>query len=85
MDHAPGAKWDYNNTGLALLSPVFQKATGQQIFDRKIYYFDQIPTNVETLSVVLVNFGALAICVMSSILPAFRAARLHPVQALRFE
>ena len=61
------------------------KATGQQIFDRKIYYFDQIPTNVETLSVVLVNFGALAICVMSSILPAFRAARLHPVQALRFE
>ena len=31
MDHEPGAKWDYNNTGLALLSPVFQKATGQQI------------------------------------------------------
>lgn len=33
MDHAPGAKWDYNNTGLALLSPVFQKATGTQIDD----------------------------------------------------
>lgn len=31
MDHAPGAKWDYNNTGLALLSPVFHKATGKQI------------------------------------------------------
>ncbi len=33
MDHQPGAKWDYNNTGLALLSPVFHKATGQQIDD----------------------------------------------------
>lgn len=31
MDHEPGAKWDYNNTGLALLSPVFHKATGKQI------------------------------------------------------
>ena len=31
MDHEPGAKWDYNNTGLALLSPVFQKATGKHI------------------------------------------------------
>ena len=31
MDHEPGAKWDYNNTGLALLSPVFRKATGKQI------------------------------------------------------
>jgi CubicO group peptidase (beta-lactamase class C family) len=31
MDHAPGAKWDYNNTGLALLSPVFSKAVGKPI------------------------------------------------------
>lgn len=31
LDHPPGTKWDYNNTGLALLSPVFQKATGQPI------------------------------------------------------
>lgn len=31
MDYAPGTKWEYNNTGLSLLSPVFHKATGQQI------------------------------------------------------
>jgi CubicO group peptidase (beta-lactamase class C family) len=31
MDHAPGEKWDYNNTGLALLSPIFQKAVGKSI------------------------------------------------------
>lgn len=31
MDHEPGTKWDYNNTGLSLLSPVFHKATGRQI------------------------------------------------------
>jgi lipoprotein-releasing system permease protein len=67
------------------IEAALSSVTGRQIFDRKIYYFDQIPTNVETLSVVLVNLGALAICVMSSVLPALRAARLHPVQALRFE
>ncbi|AMV19096.1 serine hydrolase domain-containing protein [Planctomyces sp. SH-PL14] len=33
LDHPPGSKWDYNNTGLALLSPVFQKATGKPIDD----------------------------------------------------
>lgn len=31
MDHDPGTKWEYNNTGLSLLSPVFHKATGKQI------------------------------------------------------
>lgn len=33
LDHEPGSKWDYNNTGLSLLSPVFEKATGKQIDD----------------------------------------------------
>ena len=31
MDFEPGKKWDYNNTGLSLLSPLFHKATGKQI------------------------------------------------------
>ena len=31
MDHEPGTKWDYNNTGLALLSPMFLKATGRSL------------------------------------------------------
>jgi len=40
MDHRPGTKWDYNNTGLAILSPVVHKATGQQvdqILDKKVF------------------------------------------------
>ena len=35
--------------------------------------------------VVLVNVGAVAIAVMFSVLPALRAALLHPVRALRYE
>lgn len=31
MDNAPGAKWDYNNTGLAILGPVVKQATGKHI------------------------------------------------------
>ena len=59
--------------------------TGHQVFDRSVYYFDKIPTNVEPLTVLLVNVGAVGTAVVFSILPAWRAARLHPVRALRFE
>jgi len=31
MDHAPGTKWEYNNTGLSLLGPLLKKATGQTV------------------------------------------------------
>ncbi|HJZ57337.1 MAG TPA: FtsX-like permease family protein [Gemmataceae bacterium] len=59
--------------------------TGTQVFPRDVYYFKEIPTNVDPMSVVLVNLGAIAIAVVFSLLPAYRAARLHPVRALRFE
>ncbi len=59
--------------------------SGQQLFDRSVYYFDKIPTNIEITTVVLVNCGAMFVAVMSSLVPAVRAARLQPIQALRFE
>lgn len=59
--------------------------TGRKVFDERIYYFPTIPTAVNAFTVTWVAVGAVAIAVMASILPARRAARLHPVQALRYE
>jgi lipoprotein-releasing system permease protein len=59
--------------------------TGHEIFDRSIYYFKDIPTHTEVMMVLLVNVGALAVAVVFSVLPALRAAMLHPVRALRYE
>jgi lipoprotein-releasing system permease protein len=59
--------------------------TGQEIFPRGIYYFDKIPTDIQGWTVFLVNAGAVAIAVLFSVLPALRAALLHPVRALRYE
>jgi lipoprotein-releasing system permease protein len=59
--------------------------TGQTIFDRSVYYFNEIPTDVQPLSVAMVTVGAVAIAVLFSVLPALRAALLHPVRALRYE
>ena len=59
--------------------------TGRKVFDEKIYYFFEIPTSVNPMIVMSVAFGAISIAILASILPARRAARLHPVRALRFE
>jgi lipoprotein-releasing system permease protein len=59
--------------------------TGQPVFDPSIYYFQQIPAIVEFWTVFFIVVGALAIAIVASILPALRAASLHPVQALRYE
>jgi lipoprotein-releasing system permease protein len=59
--------------------------TGQPVFDPKIYYFYKIPAIVEPMTVAWIVAGALGIAVAASVLPARRAARLHPVEALRYE
>ncbi len=59
--------------------------TGHELFDRHVYYFDTIPTDIQTWTVCLVNVGAVIIAVVFSVIPALRAALLNPVRALRYE
>ena len=59
--------------------------TGERVFDPSIYYFFKIPTIVHPLTVAWIIAGAIGIAVAASVLPALRAARLHPVEALRHD
>ncbi len=59
--------------------------TGRPLFNPEIYYFYKIPTIISPRTIACIVAGALAIAVLASVLPARRAARLHPVEALRYE
>jgi len=61
------------------------QATGQEIFPKTVYYFDKIPTDIQPFSILMINLGAIGIAVFFSVVPALRAAMLHPVRALRYE
>jgi len=67
------------------IADLLGRITGQPVFDPSVYYFSKIPTLVEPWTVVFICLGATSIAVLASVLPAVRAARLHPVRALRYE
>jgi lipoprotein-releasing system permease protein len=64
---------------------VIENVTGQEVFDPTVYYFTEIPTIIDPLTLAWVMAGAVGIAAFASVLPALRAARMHPVRALRFE
>tara|TARA_Y100000385_G_scaffold102761_1_gene106203 strand:+ start:3664 stop:5250 length:1587 start_codon:yes stop_codon:yes gene_type:complete len=67
------------------VATLIEKITGQEVFDPTVYYFTEIPTIIHPFTLVWVMAGAVAIAIFASVLPALRAARMHPVKALRFE
>ena len=67
------------------IADLLERVTGQEVFDPTVYYFETIPTIVHPGTVVWVMIGAVLIAVMASVLPSIRAARMHPVEALRYE
>ena len=67
------------------IAAALEQLTGREVFDPTVYYFQQIPTIIRPWTICWIVMGAIAIAVMASVLPALRAARLHPVEALRYE
>jgi lipoprotein-releasing system permease protein len=51
----------------------------------EIYFLDTLPVKMEPLDFALVGAAALVICFLASLYPAWQAARLAPVQAIRYE
>jgi lipoprotein-releasing system permease protein len=72
-------------TNINEIEAVLSRATGVTVFPRDVYYFKEIPTNIEPWIVALIDVGAVATAATFSLLPAWRAASLHPVRALRIE
>lgn len=58
---------------------------GFMIWDPRVYYFVEIPREVELSKAVIVFTVGVLTCVLGALIPAVRSARMDPVKALRFE
>jgi lipoprotein-releasing system permease protein len=61
------------------------KLTNTELFAPELYYLSQLPAKMEPADVVLVAGIALALSLLATLYPSWRAARLDPVEAIRYE
>ncbi len=62
-----------------------QNIVGVNLFSAEIYFFTRIPARIDTGEVATVVIMALVLSFLATLYPSWRAARLDPVEALRYE
>ena len=62
-----------------------QHIVGTDLFAAEIYFFTRIPARIDSSEVAAVVIMALALSFLATLYPSWRAARLDPVEALRYE
>jgi len=56
-----------------------------KIWNPEVYLFDKIPNTMNPVHVAVIVPVAIISSVVGALLPAYRAARMHPVESLRWE
>ncbi len=59
--------------------------TGVSLFPSDVYYFTEIPVYVSVTDVSTIISLALALTVVAGLYPAWKASRMDPVEAIRYE
>ena len=65
--------------------PGFMRGEGVELFPEKLYGFRDLPAQIVQSDVVWICGASFFICILAGLLPAWTAARLQPVEALRSE
>ena len=71
----------YRNNLMHWLSDTFNL----ELFPKELYRLSEIPSHTSPTDVIIVALAVVAICTLAGLIPAYRAARLDPVESLRHE
>jgi lipoprotein-releasing system permease protein len=65
--------------------PAIERALSVQFLDKTVYYISELPSDLQAGDVVTIAAIALALALVATVYPAWRASKVNPAEALRYE
>jgi lipoprotein-releasing system permease protein len=72
-------------TNIDLIMASIEAAFGFQILPKGVYFIEQLPSDLRWPDVFQISGTALVLSLLATIYPSWRASRLEPAEALRYE
>jgi lipoprotein-releasing system permease protein len=77
-----GTGFSYN---IQTIKTSLEKITGTKLFEAAIYFLYTLPSEVRIEDIVLITYLSIILCFLATIYPSYKASKLNPVDALRYE
>ena len=68
-----------------VIVPFLERLFNVQFLSREVYYISELPSDLQRGDVVAIAALSLVLSLLATIYPSWRASRVNPAEALRYE
>jgi lipoprotein-releasing system permease protein len=68
-----------------IVVPFIERLFHVQFLDRSVYYISELPSDLQRGDVLSIALMSLVLSLLATLYPSWRAARVNPAEALRYE
>jgi lipoprotein-releasing system permease protein len=65
--------------------PFIERLLGTQLFSKEVYYISSLPSELQWRDVATITSVSFALSLLATLYPSWRASRVNPAEALRYE
>ncbi|MGH8757724.1 MAG: lipoprotein-releasing ABC transporter permease subunit, partial [Burkholderiales bacterium] len=65
--------------------PFIEQLFGVKFLAKDVYYISELPSEVQFMDVAVIAVVSFALCLLATLYPSWRASRVNPAEALRYE
>lgn len=77
-----GITFSYN---IQTIKNFLESITNTKLFEAAIYFLYSLPSEVRSQDIILIASLSIVLCFLATIYPSYKASKLNPVDALRYE
>ena len=70
---------------LGTVVPALERMLGTRLWDKNVYLISELPSKVQPADVTMITIVSLVLALVATLYPSWRASRVQPAEALRYE